>query len=87
MDRLARLLLNRLRPNELLAIVYEPGRVTLEFHPAGGAPEFVELGLDRRLVLSRDADTGRFERVEVSTLQLETAPANDPGRPGMAAAG
>lgn len=87
MDRLARLLLNRLRPHELLAIVHEQGRVTVELHPDGGAPEFVELGPDRRLVLARDQDAGTFERVEVSTVKLATAPANDPGRSDMAAAG
>ncbi|HRY26564.1 MAG: hypothetical protein R3D28_16790 [Geminicoccaceae bacterium] len=87
MDRLARLLLNRLRPNELLSIVHEPGRVLIEFHPERGAAEVVELVEGRRLVLARDDDAGTFERVEVSAVKLETAAANDPGRPDLAAAG
>ena len=85
MERLARLLLNRLRPNEAFSIVHEPGRVLIELQPEGAAAECVELGEDRRLVLVRDEDSGTFERVELSTVRLETAPANDLGKPARAA--
>lgn len=72
MERLARHLLSRLLPGELFAVIVEPNRTLIEFQPLGdpAGAILVELVEGGRLVLSRDDDSGTFERVEVSTIGL-----------------